>query len=169
MPGKRREAFEAYYKANPDKLKGKTVDEAYAAMRRNVIATGNKTNKLAGDRSMSAIERRLAASTTKSRVSPLAKGAAGFFKIPGKIVDALPDPGFGSQRAMDKRRNKNGSLGEQWNKSPVRKALSDPLNHKERQANYAANKAKANGMSEAQKNALERRLRNKSSKGGRQA
>lgn len=30
----RRDNFETYYKAHPEKLKGKSVDEAYAAMRR---------------------------------------------------------------------------------------------------------------------------------------
>ncbi len=55
----RKENFWAYYKANPDKLKGKSIDEAYAAMRRNAGAT-NLTNRDEGGNRRSAIDRRLA-------------------------------------------------------------------------------------------------------------
>jgi hypothetical protein len=44
-PGKtRRDNFNAYYKANPDKLKGKSLDEAYAAMQRESGRIQQRTN-----------------------------------------------------------------------------------------------------------------------------
>lgn len=42
---KRRNAFDAFYKANPNKLKGQSLDQAYAAMRREVARRYSMDNK----------------------------------------------------------------------------------------------------------------------------
>jgi hypothetical protein len=66
MLAERKRKFYQYYKSNPDKLKGKTIDEAYAGMRREVERRKNMDNKngsiqrvlKGGDRTQ-AIQRRL--------------------------------------------------------------------------------------------------------------
>lgn len=93
----RKANFIKYYTANPDKLKGKSVYDAYAAMRRE--AGRQKKSPRAADKSAefseAAVERRLQ-KQSKGGKSPLAKGANAVWNSPKKIMNALPDPGFGS-------------------------------------------------------------------------
>lgn len=112
----RKENFWKYYQANPDKLKGKSVQEAYEAMRRNVASTqGRAAKSNSGANSRAAVERRLAKHRELSmagksddrRVSPLAKGAAAVWNSPKKLGKILPDPGFGSNQ-----KNNTGAHGK---------------------------------------------------------
>ena len=116
----RKDNFFAYYKANPDKLKGKSVQEAYEAMRREA---GRKdlTNRNEGGTSRTAIERRLAkhrelsqGNKDSKRVSPLAKGAAAIWNSPKKLAKALPDPGFGSNQKNNTGAHGKAGLPDIW-------------------------------------------------------
>lgn len=178
MAGNRKAAFEAYYKANPEKLKGKSIDEAYAAMRRNVVATGNRAGKSSAgdDRIKNAIARRMEA-----------RGSNGSYNVRA-FTSAM--------KKSQANKSSEGSLGEQWSRdkpkikrflfgpedrdtskavrTDPRTSFKPPEKLKVRSAKsgiYADLERRYTGkgkMSEAQKNALERRLKKTSTKGGRQ-
>lgn len=187
MPPKtRKDAFEAYYRANPEKLKGKTVDEAYAAMRREA---GRKrlANRSAGNDSIqNAIARRV-----EKKTPVAARGRNGAYN-----VNAFQESMKESRETRKERRNE-GSLGEQWarDKKKISRFFKGPENRKTSTAvrtdPRAAYKPPAKmkiersdsgfyqelerrytgkgNLSEDQKLAIARRLKNKSTKGGRQA
>lgn len=96
----RRAAFDAYYKANPDKLKGKTLDEAFSAMRREAARKGLKPGDLGGqnasDRKL-AVARRLSRQNAGSNRHP----DAVHWKAPNISVPTLSKEKTPAARAKD--------------------------------------------------------------------
>lgn len=160
MPGKRRAAFEAYYKANPDKLKGKSIDEAYAAMRRNVIATGNRSGKnSAGDRTNDAAARERISNLVNQRSSR--RRTKNLNPVEAAVARRVERNRSTTEKDMD---NIPGLRAKRLSTPEVMRAgFSMEGNRDLRKFNLAKNNPNAgrkSGLSAAQKEAIARRLKN---------
>lgn len=153
----RRQAFDAYYKSNPSKLKGKSLDEAYAAMQRQATrnsAADRETNhglnpKLAGRQQ--AIQRRIQqtaeGSDQNSRKPVRTPGRSDLHYPVNKNLDkttgrpGIPNP-FSQkdgktpwQRLNGELSNMNKNLQEAVNKNPLAHS-GNPLANKNGQTPY---------------------------------
>lgn len=125
--GSRKADFYKYYRANPDKLKGKSIDEAYAAMRRNVqtrtnfnTKLNNRTGGTQDDGRTAAIQRRIAKKNgnpmTMENTNPLSgiknPLASRNGKTPWQRLNAKIDSFNGSaQEHLDAVHNKMAKAG----------------------------------------------------------
>lgn len=130
-PGKtRRGNFEAYYKANPDKLKGKSIDEAYAAMQRESgriqSATAN-SNRHSSERA-AAIQRRLKSSNDNPMTMANTNPFAG---MPNPLA-AGKDGSTPYQRLNKNLSSMNKSLQSAVDKNPLAH-MGNPLANKDGQ------------------------------------
>lgn len=138
-PNNRRANFDAFYKANPDKLKGKTVDEAFAAMQRESGRIQQRTknsDRHSSDR-QAAIQRRLKSSNdnpmTMKNTNPLSgvsnplanKNGQTPWQRLNKKIDNVNLPG---QSTLNSAHNKLAGLGNILMNKQTKKSVTSRKN-----------------------------------------
>lgn len=109
----RRKAFDAHYSANPSELKGKTLDEAYAAMRREVDRRGRMDTRNGSigkvRRGGDAVTRRISA---RSVVTEQPDRHATIGRGLGKVNVPIPNTkvGVGTRRGFNAIKNAGRSF-----------------------------------------------------------